>query len=100
VPVRTWYNSFYNGAVLAIGDRLRALKLQHMAEPSSRALVLNRAALVRQARAKLMPRTNIGYYRSTNYNANAYHQGRKARGSITLDRPIKGSGARPQLGGN
>lgn len=91
VPARTWHNSFYLGAVRAIGNRLRESRKATMQESEkSTALVINRDALAKQAVNKLVGRTSATKTTSNNLNSGAYMQGQKVGQNIGLNRPVGG----------
>jgi hypothetical protein len=101
VPQKTWYASFYMGAVRVIAQRFRELRKSTMEESSkSTALVLNRDALAVQAMNRLVGRTHEVNSRSNNVNTDAYRRGQAAGANIGLNRPITGNRfGRKQLAG-
>lgn len=95
---KTWYNSFYRGAVRAISDSLKATKQEVQQTASSQALaIINRHA---QEAADWMRvyHPNVGIVNKRgNLDVNAYNLGKQAGAGLNT-KPSMGAGYRGLLG--
>ena len=90
-----FHNSFFIGAVSAIGQRLQEQRAeQTKAGAESRALVLNRDALAKDALGKLHPGLTTGRAARYQQSRAGYQSGQQAGRDVSFNRPVT-SGSAP-----
>jgi uncharacterized protein DUF2786 len=96
---KTWFNSFYLGAVNSIGESLRKTKQEVRQEASSNALVVidQRAEEAASLKRKLYPKAATVSYKS-NLNTDAWTIGKEMGNAINNRSPGLSAGFRGLLG--
>ncbi len=97
---RSWKNSFYNGAVDIVVQRLQE-KYQQVSRQDSRshALALRNERALDEAVANLVGRVRKNSVRQRHSDA-GYSRGARAGKRVNLDKPVRGKGGRNRLSGS